>query len=152
MPVLLGTDVPQLQDFIEHALFRDKQPVGTEDVLAVTTRAQFLKQTQQDAILDQADKLSGAVPMALDAGDVGISKVESSDTPDTQTQTTTGQTDEQTPSNTELQGTWMSEMDDSMFEACKIRAKLTRKQKREDCLRHKETPTESPSLTDISME
>ena len=41
MPVLLGTDVPQLQDFIEQALFRDKQPVGTEDVLAVTTRAQF---------------------------------------------------------------------------------------------------------------
>ena len=75
MPVLLGTDVPQLQDFIEQALFRDKQPVRTEDVLAVTTRAQFLKQTQQDAMLDQADKLNGAVPMALDAGDLGILKV-----------------------------------------------------------------------------
>ena len=57
MLILLGTDVPQLQNFIEQALFRHNQPVGTEDVLAVTTRAQFLKQTQQDAILDQADKL-----------------------------------------------------------------------------------------------
>ena len=149
IPVLLGTDVPQLQDFIEQALFRDNQPVETEDVFAVTTRAQVLKQTQQDAILDQAVKLSGAVPMALDAE---ISNVEGSDTPDTQTQETTDQTDEQTPSNTELQGTWMSELDDSMFEASKIRAKLTRKQKHEDCQRHKETPTESSSLTDISME
>ena len=153
IPVLLGTDVPQLQDFIEQALFRDNQPIGTEDVFAVTTRAQFLKQTQQDAILDQADKLSGAVPMALDAGDLEISNVESSgDTPDTQTQATTDQIDEQTPSSTELQGTWMSELDDSMFEASKIQAKLTRKQKRKDCQRHKETPTESSLLTDISME
>ena len=90
--------------------------------------------------------------MALDAGNLEISNVESSDTPDTQIQATTGQTDEQTPSNTELQGTWISELDDSMFEASKIRAKLTRKQKCEDCQRHKETPTESSSLTDISME
>ena len=89
--------------------------------------------------------------MALDAGDLGISKVESSDTPDTQTQTT-GQTDEQMPSNMELQGTWMSELDDYMFEASKIRTKLTRKQKCEEYLRHKETPTASLSLTDISME
>lgn len=58
---------------IEQALFRDNQPVGTEDVLAVTTRAQLLKQTQHDTIVDQADKLSGAVPMALDAGDLEIS-------------------------------------------------------------------------------
>ena len=77
MSVLLGMDVPQLWDFIEQAL---------EDVLAVTTRAQFLKQKQHDVILDQADKLSGAVPMPLDAGDLEISNVESSSTPDTQRQ------------------------------------------------------------------
>ena len=46
----------------------------------------------------------------------------------------------------------MSELDDSMFEASKIQATLTRKQKRENSQRHKEVPTESSSLTDIFME
>lgn len=46
MSVLLGTDVPQLQDFIGQALSRDNQSMETEDVLAVTTRAQFLRQTE----------------------------------------------------------------------------------------------------------
>ena len=55
MPVLLGTDVPQLQDFIGQAFFRESQPQGTEDVFAVTTRAQFLRQTEQEAMLDHAD-------------------------------------------------------------------------------------------------
>ena len=36
-------------------IFRDNQPVEAEDVLAVTARAQFLKQAQHDAILDQTD-------------------------------------------------------------------------------------------------
>ena len=121
-------------------------------MLAVTTRAQFLKQKQHDAILDQADKLSGAVPMPLDTGDLEICNTESSSIPDTQTQATTCQTDEQPPSHMELQEIWMSELDDSMFKASKIRATLTRKQKHENSQRHKEAPTESSSLTDISME
>ena len=37
MPVLLGTDVPQLQHFVEYALFGDNQQLVTEDALAVTT-------------------------------------------------------------------------------------------------------------------
>ena len=57
MPVLLGTDVPQFQNFIGQAFSGEHQPLRTEDVFAVTTRAQFLRQTEQDAILDQADKL-----------------------------------------------------------------------------------------------
>ena len=58
--------------------------------------------------------------MPLDAGDLEISNAESSSTPDTQTQATTCQIDEQPPSNTELQEIWMSKLDDSMFEASKI--------------------------------
>ena len=61
MPVLLGTDVPQLQNFIGQAFSGDNQPLGA-DVFAVTTRAQFLRQTEQESILDQVDKLSGGVP------------------------------------------------------------------------------------------
>ena len=80
--------------------------------------------------------------MPIDAGDLEISNVESSSTLDTQTQATTCQTDEQPPSNTELQEIWMSELDDSMFEASKIRATLTREQKRENSQRHKEAPTD----------
>ena len=37
VPVMLGTDVPQLQDFIRQAFFGESQRQGTEDVLAVTT-------------------------------------------------------------------------------------------------------------------
>ena len=47
MPVLLGTDAPQLQDFIGQAFSGEHLPLGTEDVFAVTTRAQFLRQTDQ---------------------------------------------------------------------------------------------------------
>ena len=67
MPVSLGTDVPQLQDLIGQALSREPLEV-IEDVMAVTARAQYSKQKQQDTMLHQADKLSGTVPMALDAG------------------------------------------------------------------------------------
>jgi len=64
MSVLLGTDVPQLQDLVGQALYRENKPEVIEDVLAVTTRAQFSKQVQQEAMLHQADKLSGAVSLA----------------------------------------------------------------------------------------
>ena len=53
MPVLLGTDVPQLQDFIGQAFSGEHQPLGTEDVFAVTTGAQFFRQTEQEAMLDK---------------------------------------------------------------------------------------------------
>ena len=36
VPVMLGTDVPQLQDFVRQAFFGESQRQGTEDVLAVT--------------------------------------------------------------------------------------------------------------------
>ena len=51
MPVLLGTDVPQPQDLIGQALSREHQPEVIEDVMAVTTRAQYSKQQQQDTML-----------------------------------------------------------------------------------------------------
>ena len=51
-----------------------------EDVLAFTTRAQCLKQKQNKELFDQADKLSGAVSMALDAGDPKALNVEDIDT------------------------------------------------------------------------
>ena len=79
MPVLLGTDVPQLQDFVGHALFGDNQQLVAVDVLAVT-RAQLLRQNEHDAVLDQQDKFSGVVPMALDYGDPEVSDVEDDDT------------------------------------------------------------------------
>ena len=52
--------------------------------MAVTTRAQYSKQKQQDAMLHQADKWSGAVPMALDAGAPKDLNVEDSDTTEVQ--------------------------------------------------------------------
>ena len=143
MPVLLGTDVPQLQDFIGQAFSGDNQAPGTEDVFAVTTRAQLLRQTEQKAILHQADKLSGVVPMALDPGHLVVSDIDDNQTPETQTQT---------PSNQTLQDIWMSELDDSLFAVNKTRPKLTRKQKRENGLRHKGVPEYLSSLTDISKE
>ena len=112
MPVLLGTDVPQLQDFIGQAFSGDNQAPGTEDVFAVTTRAQLLRQTEQKAILDQADKLSGVVPMALDPGHLVVSDIDDNQMPETQTQT---------PSNQTLQDIWMSELDDSLFAVNKTR-------------------------------
>ena len=95
MPVPLGIDVPQLQDFIGQAFSREHQPLGTEDVFVVTTRAQFLGQAEQEAILDQADKLSGVVPMALDPGHLVVSDKDNDQTPETQTQITINQTDEE---------------------------------------------------------
>ena len=38
MPALLGTDIPQLQDFIAQAFCAESQRQETEDVLVVTTR------------------------------------------------------------------------------------------------------------------
>ena len=73
VPVMLGTDVPQLHDSIRKAFFGESQGQGTEDVFAVTTRTQFLRQTEQEAMLHQAEKLSGLVPMALDPGDQEVS-------------------------------------------------------------------------------
>lgn len=82
------------------------------------------------------------VQTALDVGDPKVSSVEDGDTPKILTQATTGKTDGETPSksNRESPGIWMSELDDSIFEASKIRAKLTRKQKWENCLRYSEAP------------
>ena len=114
MPVLLGTDVPQLQDFIGQAFFGKSQGQGTEDVFALTTRTQFLRQTEQETMLDQADKLSGMVPMALDPGDQEVSNVDDH-TCETQTQAPINQTDRERLPNKELQGIWMSELDDSLF-------------------------------------
>ena len=44
-------------------------------MFTVTTRAQFFKQTEQEAMRDRADKLSGVVLMvlALDPGDQEVS-------------------------------------------------------------------------------
>ena len=129
MPVLLGTDVPQLQDFIGQAFSGEHQPLGTEDVFAVTTRAQFFRQTEQEAMLDQADKLSGVVPMALDPGHLVVSDIDNDHTLETQIQATTNQTDGEQQSNEQLQDIWMSELNDSLFEVNETRPKLTRKQK-----------------------
>ena len=52
MPVLLGTDISQLQDFIGQALFGESQRQWTKDVFAVTTKTQFLRLTEQEAMLD----------------------------------------------------------------------------------------------------
>ena len=92
-----------------------------KDVLAVTIRAQCLKQNK---LLDQADKLSGAVPMALDAGDPKVLSVEDNDTTEVQALPITDQTVKKTSLNTELQGIWMTELDNSIFETSKVRANL----------------------------
>ena len=102
MPVLLGTDVPQLQDLIGQALCREHQPEVIEDVMAVTTRAQYSKQKQLDTMLHQAEKLSGAVPMALDAGAPKDLNVEDSDTTEVQELPTINLT--ASSSNSEFQG------------------------------------------------
>ena len=66
----------------------------TEDVLfAATTRAQFLRQTEEEAILDQADKLTGVVPMALDPGYLVVSDIDNEQTLETHIQTPINQTD-----------------------------------------------------------
>ena len=100
-------------------------------MFAVTTRTQFLRQTVQEAMLDQADKLSGVVPMALDPGDQEVSGVDDH-TCETQTQAPINQTDREKLPNRELQGIWMSELDDSLFDINKTQPKRTCKQKREN--------------------
>ena len=118
MPVLLGTDVPQLQDLFGQALSKEHLPEVIEDVMTVTTRAQYSKQQQQDTMLHQADKLSEAIPMALDAGAPKDLNVKSSTTTGVQELLTTNL---KAPSNPELQGAWISEFDESIFEASKVR-------------------------------
>ena len=103
-------------------------------------------------MLDHADKLSGVVPMALDPGDQEVSDVDDH-TSKTQTQATINQTDREGIPNRELQGMWMNELDDSLFEVNnKTRPKLTLKQKRENCQKPNEVPDNLCSLADISME
>ena len=46
----------------------------------------------------------------------------------------------------------MSELDESIFEASKVRPKLTRRQKRDNCRRHNEVPSKIAALTDVSRE
>ena len=72
-------------------------------MFAVTTRTQFLRQTEQKAMLDQADKLSGVVPMALDLGNQEVSDVDDY-TFETQAQVPINQTDRERKTNRELQG------------------------------------------------
>ena len=62
-------------------------------------------------------------------------------TSETQTQATIRQTDGERLPNRELQGTWMSELDDSLFEFNKKRPKLAQKQKRENCQKYNEVAT-----------
>ena len=152
MSVLLGTDVPQLQDFVGHALFGDNQQLVAEDALAVTTRVQILRQNEHDAALDQQDKLSGVIPMALDYGDPEVSDVEDGDTSQITTQAETSTMNGDRPSQKEMQSIWMSELDDSLFEPGKIRVRLTRKQKCENCQRYIGAQDKSSPLTDISMD
>ena len=45
-------------------------------MFVATTRAQFLRQTEQEEALDQADKLSDLVPMVLDPGDQEVSDID----------------------------------------------------------------------------
>ena len=66
----------------------------TEDVLfAATIRAQFTRQTEEEAILDQADKLTGVVPMALDPGYLVVIDIDNEQTMETQIQTPINQID-----------------------------------------------------------
>ena len=103
-------------------------------------------------MLDQADKLSGVVPMALDPGHLVVSDIDNDQTLETQTQATTNQTDGEQQSNEKLQDIWMSELDDSLFEVNETRPKLTQKQKRKNYQRHKGVPEDLSSLTDLSKE
>ena len=61
-------------------------------MFAITTSTQFLRQTEQEAMLDQADKLSGVVSMAVDPKDQEVSDVDDH-TSKIQTQVTINQTD-----------------------------------------------------------
>ena len=103
-------------------------------------------------MLDQADKLSGVVPMALDTDHLVVSDIDDDQTLETQTQPTTNQTDGEQQSNEMLQDIWMSELDDSLFEVNETRPKLTWKQKCENCQRHKGVPEDLSLLTDLSKE
>ena len=92
-----------MQDFIGQAFFGQSQQQGKEDVFAITTSAQFLRQTEQEVMLDQADKLSSVVPMAVDPKDQEVSDVDDHiSKTQTQLQATINQTD-RIP-NRELQG------------------------------------------------
>jgi len=84
--------------------------------------------------------------MALDVGTPENLNVEDIDTTDVQALPTTNLTD------SELQEVWMSELDESMFEASKLWSKLTRKQKCDNCRKHNEVPSDTVALTDISRE
>ena len=114
----------------------------------------ILRQIEQVAVLDQADKLSGMVPMALDPGDQEVSDVDDH-TYETQTQASIYQTGTERIPNRELQGIWMSELDGSLFGSNKTPPKLTCKQSvRTDKNTRKYVPDTLSfcSLTDILME
>lgn len=83
MQVLLRTDVSQLQDFTGQTFSGNDQPLGAEDVFTVTTRAQFLRQTEQEAILGLAYKLSAVVSKALDLRHLVVSDIDDDQTPET---------------------------------------------------------------------
>ena len=128
---------------------REHQPEVIEDVMAVTTRAQYSKQKQKNTMLHQADEVSETVPMALDVGAPKDLNVEDSDTTEVQELPTTNL---KASLNPELQGAWMSEFDESIFEASKVRPKLMRRQKRDNCKRHNEMPFKIAALTNLSRE
>ena len=86
----------------------------------VTTRTRFLRQTEQETMLAQADKLSSVVSMALDPRDQEVSDVDDH-TSETLTQAPINQTDKERIPNRKLQGIWMSELDDSLFGVNKAR-------------------------------
>jgi len=66
MPVLLGTNVPQLQELIVQALCKDNQHEATRDVLV------------DDEVLDKLDETA---LIAFDAGDSEVANVEDSGAP-----------------------------------------------------------------------
>ena len=88
--------------------------------------------------------------MAMDPGDPEISDVKNIHMSETDTSNySISWTDEESLTNKELQGIWISELDDSLFGANKTR---TKKPKCENHRRHKKAPGSLSSLTYLSME
>ena len=156
MPVLLGTDVPELKALLTGDLKPPTQQ--TDEALVVTTRAMAKKQEEEGAIQAQKEKESGAQPHVLmetqkqdgdgrfpraahASGDqTNVSNLEQTET---LTQADIGEDDS-------TNGWWQT-LDEELFGESRNKKHLTRKQKREQRSKHQQRQKDSQPQSHLNV-
>ena len=159
MPVLLGTDVPELKALLTGDLKPPAQQ--TDEALVVMTRAMAKKQEEEEAIQAQKEKESGAQPHVLmetqkqdgdgrfpSAAPASGDQTNASNLEQTETlmQADIGEDDS-------TNGWWQT-LDEELFVQSHNKKHLTRKQKREQRLKYQQRQKDSQTQLhplDISM-